>query len=92
MACTDGPNMQPAADLMPQNTRQELSDDEEWCLDQEDVAEEESTEGASAAAGARRRDDEARGDPTSSNLYKVLGVERDADEREIKRAYRREGQ
>jgi DnaJ-domain-containing protein 1 len=76
--------------------RQELSDDEEWCLEDEEDDEDEDkdkiSDGARAAAGAGRRDGETRGDPTSSDLYKVLGVERDAGEREIKRAYRREGQ
>lgn len=80
--------------MIPHRTRQELSDDEEWCLEDEedDEDEDKSSDGPRAAAGAGRRDGETRGDPTSSDLYKVLGVERDAGEREIKRAYRREGQ
>lgn len=41
--------------------------------------------------GTRKEEHQRRGDTASDDYYKVLGVERDADARDIKRAYRREG-
>lgn len=79
---------------------QDLSDDEDWCLEDGDAEEgaagghDTETEERHSSFEKRKGQeggDAIRGDPGADDYYMVLGVDKNADAKAVKKAYRREG-